>query len=137
MSDSLQPHGIVHGILLARILGWVPFPSSGDLPDPGLLHCRRILYQLSHQGSPNIMGKKKIIVHVLSHLSSVQLFATPWTVACQAPLSMGFSRHEYWSGFPFPSPRDLPDPGIEPASPTSLLLAGGFFTTSTTWEAWH
>ena len=42
---------------------------------------------------------------------------TPWTVACQAPLSMGFSRQEYWSGLPFPSPGDLPDPGIEPASP--------------------
>ena len=43
--------------------------------------------------------------------------ATLWTVACQAPLSMGFSRQEYWSGLPFPSPRDLPDPGMEPGSP--------------------
>ena len=43
-------------------------------------------------------------------------FATPWTVACQAPLSMGFSRQEYWSGLPFPSPGDLPDPGIKPRS---------------------
>ena len=43
--------------------------------------------------------------------------ATPWTVACQAPLSMGFSRQEYWSGLPFPSPRDLPDPGVKPGSP--------------------
>ena len=48
---------------------------------------------------------------------SCQLFATPWTVAHQAPLSMGFSRQEYWSGLPFPSPGDLPDPGIEPRSP--------------------
>ena len=53
-------------------------------------------------------------------------FATPWTVALQAPLSMGFSRQEYWSGWPFPFPGDLHDPGIEPASPA---LAGGFFTT--------
>ena len=44
-------------------------------------------------------------------------FATSWTVACQAPLSMGFSRQEYWSGLPFPSPGDLPDPGIEPGFP--------------------
>ena len=51
-------------------------------------------------------------------LSSVWLFVTPWTVAYQAPLSMGFSRQEYWSGLPFPSPGDLPDPGIEPRSPT-------------------
>ena len=50
-------------------------------------------------------------------LSRVQLFATPWTVAHQAPLSMGFSRQEYWSGLPFPSRGDLPDPGIEPGSP--------------------
>ena len=50
-------------------------------------------------------------------LSCVQLFATPWTVAYQVPPSMGFSRQEYWSGLPFPSPRDLPDPRIEPGSP--------------------
>ena len=50
-------------------------------------------------------------------LSRVQLFATPWTVAYQAPPSMGFSWQEYWSGLPFPSPGDLPDPGIEPGSP--------------------
>ena len=50
-------------------------------------------------------------------LSPVQLFATPWTVAYQSPPSMGFSRQEYWSGVPFPSPGDLPDPGIEPRSP--------------------
>ena len=62
-------------------------------------------------------------------LQGVQLFATPWTVARQAPLSMGFSRQEYWSGLPCP-PGDLPDPGIEPASPASPALAGGFFTTS-------
>ena len=50
-------------------------------------------------------------------LSRVRLFATPWTVAYQAPPSMGFSRQEYWSGLPFPSPGDLPNPGIEPGSP--------------------
>ena len=57
-----------------------------------------------------------------------------WTIASQAPLSMGFSRQEYWSGLPFPTPRDLPNPGIEPASLMSSALAGGFFTTSATWE---
>ena len=50
-------------------------------------------------------------------LSRVQLFGTPWTVAYQAPPSLGFSRQEYWSGLPFPSPGDLPNPGIEPGSP--------------------
>ena len=63
------------------------------------------------------------------------LFVTLWTVACQAPLSMGFSRQEYWSELPCPSPGDLPDPGITSVSLTSPALAGGFFTTSTTWEA--
>ena len=66
---------------------------------------------------------KTVCVCVLSH---VGLFATPWTVAHQAPLSMGFSRQEYGSGLPFPSPGDLLDPGIEPMSPA---LAGRFFTS--------
>ena len=52
-------------------------------------------------------------------LSRVGLFATPWTVARQTPPSMGFSRQEYWSGLPFPSPGDLPNPGIQPGSPVS------------------
>ena len=56
------------------------------------------------------------IDYVLSRYIRVRLFATLWTGACQAPLSMGFSKQEYWSWLPFPSPEDLPDPGIEPAS---------------------
>ena len=62
-------------------------------------------------------------------LSHVRLFVTPWTMACQAPLSMGLSQQEYWSGLPFPPPRDLPNPGIKLLSPVSPVLAGGFFTT--------
>ena len=72
---------------------------------------------------------------VLSHFSHVGLFAIPQTVAHQAPLSMGFSRQEYWSGLPFPPPGDL-NPGIKPESHMSPTLAGKFFTTSTTWETW-
>ena len=74
-------------------------------------------------------------VSMLNRFSSARLFATPWTVAYQAPLSMGFSRWEYWSRLPFLSTGDLPNPGIEPESLTSPALAGGFFTTSATWEA--
>ena len=59
---------------------------------------------------------------------------TPWTVAHQSPLSMGFSRQEYWSRLPFPSPGDLLNPGIEPVSPISAALADRFFTISATWE---
>ena len=72
---------------------------------------------------------------VLSHFSPVQLFATLWTVAHQAPLSMGFSRQEYWSGLPCPPPGDLLDPGIELASLVSPALTGRFFTTSAAREA--
>ena len=62
------------------------------------------------------------------------LFATPWTVARQAPLSMGFPRQEYWSGLPFPSPGDLPSSGTEPTPPVSLAFAGGFLTVKATGE---
>ena len=65
-------------------------------------------------------------------LSHVRLFATPWTVAHQAALSMRFSRQEYWRGLPFPSLEDLPNPGIGSVSPASPVLAGRFFTTSAT-----
>ena len=65
-------------------------------------------------------------------LSRVRLFATQWAAAHQTPLSMEFSRQESWSRLPFTTPRDLPDPGIEPTSPA---LAGRFFTTGATWEA--
>ena len=72
-------------------------------------------------------------------LSRVRLFAnsfaTPWTVAPQASLSMGFSKQEYYSGLPCPPPGYIPDLGMEPASLMSPVLAGGFFITSTTWEA--
>ena len=57
----------------------------------------------------------------MKSLSRVRLFATPWTVACQVPPSMGFSRQDYWSGLPFSSPGDLPDPGIKPGSPADTL----------------
>ena len=70
----------------------------------------------------------------LSCFSPIQLFTTLWTVARQAPLSMGFSRQEDWKGLPCSPPGDLPDPGIECASLVSPKLAGRFFTTRATWE---
>ena len=66
---------------------------------------------------------------VLNRFSCVQLFATLWTVACQDPLSMEFSRQEYWNGLPFPPPGDLSDPGIKPVSLVSPPLLGGIFTS--------
>ena len=70
---------------------------------------------------------------VLNCISCVQLFATLWMVARQAPLSMGFSRQEFWNRLPCPTPGDLPDSGIEPASLTSPELTGALFPTSATW----
>ena len=69
-------------------------------------------------------------VHCVRALSCVWLSGTPWTAACQAPLSMEFSRKEYWRGLQFPPPRDLHDPGIEPTSLAPPALAGRFFTTA-------
>ena len=66
-------------------------------------------------------------------LQCVILFATPWNIAHKAPLSMGFSRQEYWIGLPAPSPGDLLDPGIKPTSLISPVLEGRFFTTAATW----
>ena len=74
-------------------------------------------------------GKQSLCVYktqvCMCACSVISDSVTPWTVACQTPLSMEFSRQEYWSGLPFPSPGDLPTPGVEPVSPA---LAGGFFT---------
>ena len=74
-------------------------------------------------------------LHAAQSLQSIPTLWAPWTVAHQAPLSMGFYRQEYWSGLLCPPPGDLPDPGIEPTSLESPALADVFFTTSVTWEA--
>ena len=83
---------------------------------PGLVENTNLEIQKAQQRIfiVKFLTQKKVKV---KSLSRVRLFATPWTVAHQAPLSMGFSRQEYWSGLPFPSPGDIPDPGIEPRSP--------------------
>ena len=81
-------------------------------------------------GSPG--SRSYVCVHVLRH---VWLFATPWTVAHQAPLSVGLSRQEYWSGLSLPSPGDLLDPGIQPTSPVSPAPQADSFTAWATWEA--
>ena len=72
---------------------------------------------------------------MLNCFSHVRFFSTLWSIAHQTPLSVGFSRQEYWSGLPFPSLGDLPNPGIEPKPLISPAVAGRFFTTSATWEA--
>ena len=103
-----------------------PLPSTeGELPSNGWAHGDHPLFV---QGKTGKFLQRSVCVcmHVISR---VQLFVTSWTIALQALLSTEFSRQEYWSGFPFPSPEDLPDPGIKPGSLASLASAGRFFTT--------
>ena len=76
---------------------------------------------------PSLLLRNAFVCCVLSHFSHVWLFATLWTVAHQTPLSMGFSRQEYWSGLPCLRPEDLSDPGVEPTSLMSPALASGLF----------
>ena len=105
---------------------WVAFsPSDVNVPGRALAHAQLGVLTGS---APSVRGS--------SHFCPVRLFGTtPWCVAHQTPLSMGFSRQAHWSGLPFPPPGDLPNPGIKPMSLTSPALADGFFTTSVTWEA--
>ena len=86
-------------------------------------NCKNNLVTLNICKKPHsdLVGSECVCTHAHT-LSRASLFATPWTIARQTPLSTGFSRQEYWSGWPFPSPRDLPHPGMEPAS---TMLAGG------------
>ena len=94
----------------------LPFPSPGDHPNPGIQPRSPSLQADALTSEPP--GKPKVKL-----LNCVRLFETPWTVAYQTSPSMGFSRQEYQSGLPFPSPGDLPNPGIEPRSPTSQANA--------------
>ena len=128
------------GILHIRILEWIAYSLLQGLfltqgSNPGLLHCRQILYCVSHQESQRWFdfflicywpspvrpkwGAESPLTRFVCVLSHSVMFdsATPWTAALQAPLSVGFSRQEYWSGLPFSAPRDLPDSGIN----TNLL----------------
>ena len=131
MTHSL-PGSSVHGILQARILKNTAISYSRGSSQPrdwthiSCISCigRRIIYHQHHPGSSDIY----LCECMLSGFIYVWLYATPWTVACQAQRSMRFSRHKYWSGLPCPPPGDLLDPGIKQAS---LALAG----TSATWEA--
>ena len=129
----------VYKILNARILEWVAVPSSRGSSEPrDRTHVSPHLPALADgffTTSANWEAQHSTRVKGAKLLSRVQLFATSWTVACQAPLSMEFSWPEYWSALLCPPPGDLPDPGIKPTSLTSPALAGRFFTTSAIWEA--
>ena len=125
----MTPWTIVHqaplsvGFSKQEYWSGLPFPSPGDLPDP--------ISEIK-LGSPTSQADALTSEQPGNHkmkvksLSCVRLFATPWTIAHQASLSTGFSKQEYWSGLPFPSPGDLPNLGIEPGSPA---LQAGFLAS--------
>ena len=132
--DCGPPGSSVHGIFLARILECIAIPfSRGIFQTQGsnlsLLNCRKILYHLSTKEAPLFM-----LLLLLSRFSHVRLCVTLWTEVHQAPLSMQFSRQEYWSRLPCPPPGDLLNPRIGPTSLMSSSLAGRFFTSCATWE---
>ena len=125
------------------ILGaFLMFPISGSfswhLFPLGLLLVTKTKYQGSQHRHGCVFPKPLVCMRVLSRFSCAWLFVTPWTVAHQASLFVGFSRLGWalsrLSGLSYPPPGDLTDPGIEPASLRSLALAVRFFTTSATWE---
>ena len=99
------------------------FPPRPVLPEPSQLHLGQVLQAWTFPSLFQFCFPK-----------SCPTLATPWTVACRAPLSMGFPRQEYWSGLPFPSPGDLPDPEIEPGS--SALQADFFYQLSYEGSSW-
>ena len=123
--DYSSPGSSVCGILQARILGWGPFPSPGDLPNPRIeprspaLKADPLLFETP--GKPLTTLLFKAATQNLAQESKQEcmlnrfwFFATSWTVAHWAPLSMKFSRQEHWSELPFPTPEDHPDSGTEP-----------------------
>ena len=118
----------------------LPCPPPGDLPYSGIKPVSLMspalaggFFTLAPPGK--LYNAPCVCMCVQSRFSPVQLFATIWAGAHQAPLSMGFSKKEYWNELPGPPPGDLPYSGIKPVSLTSLALADRFFTASAPWEA--
>ena len=152
-SMDCSPSGFyVHGIFQARILKCLLFPplrTAACHASLSITNSQGIIKLMSRVGdaiqpSHPLLSPPPFALNRSQHqshcacaksLSRVWLFATPWTRSRHAPLSMGLSRQEYWSGLPCPPPGDLRDPEIKPASLTSSSLAGEFFTTTAIWEA--
>ena len=140
--DCSPPGSSVHGIFQARILEWVtmPFFRGSSWPRDwthfsqygvyhfkfSFVHLHTYVYRRKHTV---LFSMSVCVCLVVSNF-----FVILWTIACQAPLSIRFSRQECWSGLPCPTPGDLPELGIEPTSLAFPVLAGEFFTTSATWE---
>ena len=124
-----------------EVANFTPFPAIIEFTHQDILLCFLLMYTCKFSFESGSRKRVRVqfcfsfVAVVVQSRSCFRLFATLWTVAHQAPLSMGVSRQEYWTGLPCLPPGDLPDPGIEPKSLKSPALAGRFFTTSATWEA--
>ena len=147
--DCSPPASFIHGILQARILGWVVISLSRrssregteprSLKSPALqadslpLSCLGSLTQVCtpHARKPTCLYYTEVCIMVTfddgQMVMNIRNQMTLLTIPCQVPLSMGFSRQEYWGGWPCPHPGDRPDPGIKNATPVACALAGGFF----------
>ena len=136
-SPFLPPRLLLEAEVLGKPFLKVTQGQGGESPYSSVDRCRLPVLSDSHQGRPpecptappfpssSLCALFSTGMCVLSHFSCVQIFATPWTTARQAPLTMGFSRQEYWSGLPFPPPGHLSDPGIKPTSLRSPALQVG------------
>ena len=121
--DCSWPGSLSMGFTRQECWSELPFPPPGDLPNSGLEPRSSELQTDSSLSEPqgksmfcHMLPLSSLFVHA-QPLSHIQLFVTQCIVACQVPVFMGFSRQEYWSGQPFPSPEDLPNPGIKPRFP--------------------
>ena len=147
--DGSLPGSSVPGIIQARTLEWVAISFSNAWKWKVKVKFLRLVRLFGTPGTaayqaPPSMGfsrhstclvkKSYILLLLLSRFSHVHILVTLWIVVCQSPLSMGFSRQEYWSGLPCPPSKDLPNPRITHASLVSPELADRFFTTSATWK---
>ena len=135
-SFSISPSTEYSGLIFFRIDWFDLLASQGTLKSL-LQHCnsKASILQYSAFFVVQLSHLYMRAMHVCCLFSCVWLFVTLWAVARQAPLSMGFSKEEYWHGLSCPFPGDLPNPRIEPTSLVSPASAGGFFTTSVTGEA--
>ena len=123
--DCSPPGSSICGIFPARILEWAAISSSRGSPPPRDQTCISFFSCIASRFlTSQSLGKPRfsVVIYFIHGglglvTKSCPTLVTPWTAACQDPLFMGFSSQEYWSGLPFPSPGDLPDPGIKPRSP--------------------
>ena len=137
-TSSMNQTTLLQALATQRVQSNCDGGSSPNASEKGQGVCQAVLQRQRETQALSLHTPRAPVIRqqtvLCCALSRAPRFATPCSVACQGPLSTAFSRQAYRSGLPSPPPGDLPDPGIKPASLASPALAGGFFTTSATWE---